>query len=69
MGSKTTKEIVKEYNISRQTLNNWINSGLISKPEKDFKNWYVWNAENENDLEKVIIEKTRNNNQIQKKRF
>lgn len=69
MGSKTTKEIVKKYNISRQTLNNWINSGLISKPEKDFKNWYVWNAENENDLEKVIIEKTRNNNQIQKKDF
>lgn len=39
---KTTKEILDIYEISRQTLNNWLAKGLISKPNKDWRGWNVW---------------------------
>lgn len=38
----TTNEILKKYNISRQTLYNWEKSGLISKPERDRRGWRIW---------------------------
>lgn len=64
---KTTREITKKYNISRQTLTSWINTGILKKPEKDFRNWYSWTLEDEDNLKKVIIDKTNKNNSEQQK--
>lgn len=59
---KTTREISEEYNVSRQTLNTWIKSGLLEKPKKDFRNWYTWTEKDEESLKEIIINKTKENN-------
>ncbi|MBO0436213.1 DNA adenine methylase [Vagococcus penaei] len=59
---KTTKQIEVEYGVSRQTLHNWINEGLLLKPQKDFRNWFIWNTENEKNLEEIIKRKSSKNN-------
>lgn len=59
---KTTKEISEKYNVSRQTINTWIKSGVLEKPKKDFRNWYTWGERDENNLDKIIRNKTIENN-------
>ncbi|MGI2727461.1 DNA adenine methylase [Bacillus cytotoxicus] len=49
-----TKEIEKKYQITRQTLNNWIKKGVITQPKKVDKNQYIWTSENELELQLVI---------------
>lgn len=62
---KTTKEIIEEYNISRQTIQNWIRTGLLKPPKKDFRNWFIWDLEDEKNLKDIITEKTINNNKTE----
>lgn len=62
MNYKTTTEIVEEYDISRQTLHNWINEGLLPKPKKDFRNWYMWEKNDEIHLSSIITQKIDKNN-------
>ncbi len=60
---KTTRQIEKEYNITRQTIHNWINQGLLERPKKDFRNWFRWGEKEEQNLLQIIKQKTQLNNQ------
>ena len=35
----TTKQIEDKFDITRQTLHNWIKEGILPAPKKDFRNW------------------------------
>lgn len=52
----------KKYDISRQTLNSWLNQGILQRPKKDFRNRYVWTKEDEKNLQEVLSSKTYANN-------
>lgn len=54
---KTTKQILNEFNISRQALMNWINTKAINTPSKDWRGWYIWSEQNIEELEKLMLEK------------
>ncbi|MCJ0914557.1 MULTISPECIES: Dam family site-specific DNA-(adenine-N6)-methyltransferase [Mammaliicoccus] len=54
-----TKQIMERYNVSRQTLMNWINTKSISMPNKDWRGWYIWSESNILEIEKLIAEKKR----------
>ena len=45
-GKIKTQEILKKYDLSRQTLYRWIKQGLITEPKRDWRNWRVWTNEN-----------------------
>ena len=51
-----TKDIVKKYDISRQTLNNWIRKGKISRPQKNARSAYIWDKKNEEEIISIISE-------------
>ncbi|MGT2906742.1 Dam family site-specific DNA-(adenine-N6)-methyltransferase [Streptococcus dentiloxodontae] len=53
-----TQEIATKYNITRQTLNNWIRQGKISRPQKNHRSAYVWSEENEKEIISLISEET-----------
>ncbi|RLY05374.1 Dam family site-specific DNA-(adenine-N6)-methyltransferase [Streptococcus hillyeri] len=59
---KSTKQIEKEYNVTRQTLHNWISEGLLPAPKKDFRNWYIWTETDEQGIKEIIDMKTKYNN-------
>lgn len=54
---KTTRQIENEYNISRQTIHNWIKEGLLESPKKDFRNWFTWEKRDEENLNRIIQQK------------
>ncbi|MCY3067573.1 MULTISPECIES: DNA adenine methylase [Aerococcus] len=56
-----TKEVSKKFGITRQTINNYINKGLLTAPEKDSKNRYKWTQENINQLASIV---NRNDHQL-----
>lgn len=60
--NKNTREICELYNITRQSLNSWFNQGLLKRPSKDFRNWYVWTEKDENNLKAIIESKVNENN-------
>lgn len=49
-----TKEILEEFNLSRQTLYNWIQEGIISKPKKDWRGWRMWTEQHVEEIKKTI---------------
>ena len=51
-----TQEIADKYGITRQTLNNWMQKGIISKPRKNNRSAYEWEEENEKEIVRVISE-------------
>lgn len=53
-----TKDILDKYDISRQTLYNWINEGLINNPERDWRGWRIWNYDSINQIEKIMNSKS-----------
>ena len=53
----TTKEIETKYDITRQTLHNWISGGLISSPSKDWRGWFEWEEDNEKEVQSVLKRK------------
>lgn len=57
-----TKEIETKYDITRQTLHNWIAEGVISAPSKDWRGWFEWSEENEQEIKKVLTNKIDQNN-------
>ncbi|MTB63129.1 Dam family site-specific DNA-(adenine-N6)-methyltransferase [Streptococcus uberis] len=60
----STKMVEKKFNITRQTLHNWINEGLLTAPKKDFRNWYVWSDKDLLNIQNIIDNKIfENNNQ------
>lgn len=52
-----TKEITKKYNVTRQTINNWIKQGHLQRPKKDNKNNWLWTNEHEEELKQIILKK------------
>lgn len=60
----TTKEVEKKFDVTRQTLHNWINEGLLETPKKDFRNWYVWSPKDIENIKKIIELKTVKNNEV-----
>ncbi|WP_066188939.1 Dam family site-specific DNA-(adenine-N6)-methyltransferase [Gracilibacillus timonensis] len=60
---KTTKEIEEQYQISRQTLHNWINEGLLRMPHKDWRGWFNWSEDNERQIKQLMDIKEQQNNQ------
>lgn len=58
----STKMVEKNFNITRQTLHNWINEGLLPAPKKDFRNWYIWSNEDISNIQNIIEIKTAENN-------
>lgn len=46
--------MLKKYDVSRQTLYNWIKNGFISEPEKDWRGWRIWTDESLNEIEQII---------------
>lgn len=62
----STKYILKEFDISRQTLYNWIHEGLLNEPVKDWRGWRIWTQEDLDQLRKLLSEKNNKNLSIQK---
>lgn len=52
-----TKDILENFNISRQTLYNWINNDLISKPKTDWRGWRIWEEKHIEEIYNLIEEK------------
>jgi len=52
-----TKDILENFNISRQTLYNWINSDWISQPNTDWRGWRIWEEKHIEEINKLIEEK------------
>ncbi|MFT8347340.1 DNA adenine methylase [Clostridium saccharoperbutylacetonicum] len=52
-----TKEILDKFNITRQTLYNWVKSKQIDEPIKDWRGWRMWNQQHLLDIERLIDSK------------
>lgn len=57
----TTKQILTTYDISRQTLYNWINEGLLKEPQRDWRGWRVWTNETLAQIDYLINYKSTEN--------
>jgi adenine-specific DNA-methyltransferase len=49
-----TKEILEKFDISRQTLYNWIKSEQVTPPVKDWRGWRMWTQQHMNDINNII---------------
>lgn len=65
----STKYILNKFDISRQTLHNWIQEGLLSEPNKDWRGWRIWTQEDLNHIQKLLSEKANKNANIQKHNY
>ncbi|UXU52549.1 DNA adenine methylase [Staphylococcus arlettae] len=54
-----TKEILEKYDITRQTLYNWIKRKQISIPSKDWRGWRVWTDKNIEEIDNLINRKVK----------
>ncbi|MEK5104953.1 DNA adenine methylase [Cytobacillus sp. FSL M8-0252] len=52
-----TKEILKQFNLSRQTLYNWVKAGDITEPEKDWRGWRMWTEQHVDEITNTIRKK------------
>lgn len=59
---KTTKEIEKNFGLTRRTLHNWIAEGLIESPQKDWRGWFIWSKEHEKKIAQILILKQKEKN-------
>ena len=66
-GKIRTQEILKKYDLSRQTLYRWIKQELITEPKRDWRNWRVWTNENIIEIEGIIESKNKIINKNYKK--
>lgn len=41
-----TEDIMRKFDISRQTLYRWIKENEISEPDRDWRNWRIWRENN-----------------------
>ncbi|MBU5676814.1 DNA adenine methylase [Alkaliphilus sp. MSJ-5] len=62
----STSYILNKYNITRQTLNNWIKNGLISDPNRDWRGWRIWTDDLLKEIHQVIENKRNNRNNSRK---
>ncbi|WP_246569168.1 DNA adenine methylase [Allobacillus halotolerans] len=52
-----TKEILEKFNLTRQTLYNWIKFGEISEPDKDWRGWRMWTEQHIEEIDSNIKRK------------
>ncbi|WP_274856350.1 DNA adenine methylase [Bacillus methanolicus] len=52
-----TKQLLKQFNLSRQTLYNWVKEGNISEPEKDWRGWRMWTEQHVKEIKNTIRKK------------
>ena len=52
-----TKDIIDQFDISRQTLYTWIKTGQIEQPEKNWKGWLMWSDRNLKEIQSIIENK------------
>lgn len=53
-----TKNILEHFGISRQTLYNWVNNNLITKPNVDWRGWRIWEEKHIEEINKLIEKNT-----------
>lgn len=53
-----TKNILEHFGISRQTLYNWVNNNLITKPNVDWRGWRIWEEKHIEEINKLIKKNT-----------
>ncbi len=58
----TTRMVEEKFNLTRQTIHNWINEGILEAPKKDFRNWYEWSEKDIANVKNIIENKTIKNN-------
>ncbi len=54
-----TKNVLEKFNITRQTLYNWIKSGEITAPEVDWRGWRIWTKTQINEINSLINKKNK----------
>lgn len=52
-----TKEILERFDITRQTLYNWVKFKYITPPVKDWRGWRMWTQKHINEIEKLLLKK------------
>src|SRR5690625_290665 len=52
-----TKQLLDDFQISRQTLYNWVKSGDLSEPEKDWRGWRMWTEQHVQEIDTIIRNK------------
>ncbi len=52
-----TKELLEQFNLTRQTLYNWVKIGDISAPKKDWRGWRMWTEQHVSEITNVIRKK------------
>ncbi|SKA92847.1 adenine-specific DNA-methyltransferase [Clostridium sp. USBA 49] len=58
-----TKDILEHFGISRQTLYNWINSNLITRPNTDWRGWRIWEEQHIDEISDIIERNKEKNNE------
>ena len=43
MGAYSLQDVAKITGVTRQTIYNWLNAGIIEKPGKDYRGYRVFN--------------------------
>lgn len=54
-----TKNVLDKFNVTRQTLYNWIKSGEITAPEVDWRGWRIWTEKQFEEIELLINKKNK----------
>lgn len=49
-----TNEVCKLFDVSRATLFRWEREGLISGPQRDWRNWRLYTAQNIKEIRRII---------------
>jgi adenine-specific DNA-methyltransferase len=52
-----TKEILNYFDITRQTLHNWVKSEQLTPPVKDWRGWRMWTKQHMSDITDIINKK------------
>ncbi|MFO1442338.1 DNA adenine methylase [Bacillus sp. Bva_UNVM-123] len=55
-----TKDIIEQFDISRQSLYTWIKTGQIEEPKRNWKGWLLWTEENIKEIAALIESKQEN---------
>lgn len=53
-----THDVCKLFDVSRATLFRWEREGLISGPQRDWRNWRVYTTRNIKEIRRIIRNRT-----------
>lgn len=55
-----TNQVCKLFDVSRATLFRWEREGLISGPQRDWRNWRLYTAQNIKEIKRIIHNRSLN---------